>query len=91
MFNRSRMLLAGLLTAFGGVVPRFAAPRHASGRISKPMTTTRGSIRARYSRYKPHQGERECYRRRGGADWAQYKAYDRMRRGLPNELEVGHG
>ena len=32
---------------------------------------------------KPHQGPRECARRRGGQDWADYKAADRVRRGLP--------
>jgi hypothetical protein len=32
---------------------------------------------------KPHQGPRECARRRGGQDWADFKAADRVRRGLP--------
>lgn len=33
--------------------------------------------------WKPHQGPRECARRRGGQDWADFKAADRVRRGLP--------
>lgn len=33
--------------------------------------------------YVPHQGPRECARRRGGDDWLNHKAADRIRRGLP--------
>ena len=33
--------------------------------------------------YGPHQGARECARRRGGEDWAKFRAADRVRRGLP--------
>jgi hypothetical protein len=34
-------------------------------------------------RYRPHQGERERARRRGGIEWAEFRARDRIRRGLP--------
>ena len=36
-----------------------------------------------YSRHLPHQGKRECARRRGGKDWADWLAADRVARGLP--------
>ncbi len=31
----------------------------------------------------PHNGARECARRRGNPDWRQFRADDRVRRGLP--------
>lgn len=33
--------------------------------------------------YMPHQGARECARRRGSWDWLDYRVADRVRRGLP--------
>lgn len=42
------------------------------------------------SKYRPHQGARECARRRGGDDWAQFKARDRVRRGLPVSWPFQH-
>lgn len=35
------------------------------------------------SKYRAHQGDRECARRRGGLAWINHKAMDRQRRGLP--------
>lgn len=34
-------------------------------------------------KYRPHQGKRECARRRGGEDWIRQRAEERQRRGLP--------
>lgn len=39
----------------------------------------------RFGPYRPHQSARECARRRGGQNWRDYKAVDRVRRGLPVE------
>lgn len=89
MFNRSRALLAGLLAALGGAMPRYRTPAYAS---TKKVGAARGFIAVRHSRYKPRQGFRECMRRRGGEEWAQYKAFDRAHRGLPTGLmESGRG
>lgn len=43
------------------------------------------SLRHLYStnKFKPHQGKRECARRSGGQEWLNFKAADRIRRGLP--------
>lgn len=84
MFNRTRPLIAGLLSAFGVASPQYVAARHASGR-ARSLETIRRSIAVRYSRYEPHQGERECARRRGSADWQFVKNRSRQRRGLPFE------
>lgn len=35
------------------------------------------------NKYRPHQGKRECARRRGGSAWIAYRNADRQRRGLP--------
>lgn len=41
------------------------------------------SILAGINKYQPHQGKRECARRRGGSSWIAYRNADRQRRGLP--------
>jgi len=40
--------------------------------------------------YMPHQGQRECARRRGSWDWLDYRVADRVRRGLP-PVPAGEG
>lgn len=58
-----------------------AAFAGASGeRLARPAPKRYGG---RFGPYMPHQSMRECARRRGGVEWAQFKAVDRARRGLP--------
>lgn len=80
-------LLAGLSTSGG----------HAAGELvlrpphQPPATRQRKSSKPKKRRARAYstnrmpnrQGERECARRRGGQDWAEFKALDRIRRGLP--------
>lgn len=58
--------------------------RNRSGKPKARKAKARGRNRFRWfqGRCVP-QGERECARRRGGQDWADFKAADRVRRGLP--------
>lgn len=81
MFNRSRMLLAGLMAALSGNLPEGPKPNKRAARRFAP-TITRMLMAPSASRYRPHQGERERLRRVGGLYWEQYKAMDRLRRGL---------
>lgn len=66
-FNLKFLFLAALAGASGQRLAR-PAPRRYGGRFGP---------------YKPHQSMRECARRRGGREWANFKAIDRARRGLP--------
>lgn len=73
MHNTSRSILLAAITKLMLSVPQIP------GADFKPKLP-----RIRPPKYhRPHQGARECARRRGGADWAQFRAADRVRRGLP--------
>ena len=92
MFNLSRSLLASLMAVLGRAAPQFSAPQHPSARRLGKPETIRGHVKVRYSRYTPHQGVRERLRRIGGDNWANFKAFDRKRRGLPAGIEeISHG
>lgn len=62
---------------------RTLSPRPTSSRKRGRMPVNPFSRLWGRSKYMPHQGKRECARRRGGDDWANFKARDRIRRGLP--------
>lgn len=56
----------------------------------EPARSASRSERLRAAAGKPHQGARECARRRGSWDWLDYRVADRVRRGLPG-VPAGEG
>lgn len=76
-----RFLIAAALFAAAGLAVE--APPAQADRPRPPKPNAVKMPRLSFSKYRPHQGKRECARRRGGQDWADWKSADRVSRGLP--------
>lgn len=75
-------IMAGLCSAFGADYgARTIIPQSRAVRPHKPAR--RRWFAGNRSSNIAHQGARECARRRGGQDWLDFRAADRVRRGLP--------
>lgn len=80
---RNRLSLSALLVALAGagsIGPTLAPQDHQPG---PPPAKRQANKKIRWGNSVPHQGKRECARRRGGQDWADRLAADRVERGLP--------
>ena len=80
---RNRLSLSALLVALAGDALMGPPSVVIRDRPSPPPTKRQAHKKMRWAHNVPHQGKRECARRRGGHAWAQVKAADRARRGLP--------
>lgn len=82
--NRAGIIssIAGLFAAAAMALPHsWQSPAWLRNLRGEFVGKTKG--RRGGNRFKPHQGAREMARRRGGQDWNEAKAADRIRRGLP--------
>lgn len=70
--------LSLMATLFAAAGKSIAAPLREFEEFQRPTPSF-----AHINRYQPHQGKRECARRRGGSSWIAYRNADRQRRGLP--------
>jgi hypothetical protein len=75
----SRIAIAALSAAVGALTytPNFISDGKAPRGWRNPL-----KILFSANRFTPHQGARECARRRGGADWLAIRNADRASRGL---------
>lgn len=92
MFNRSRAIvgltISALFTAaFDHLVQKRYPDEHDplhQRRLQRQQARRQSAQRRGWSNAAMSgKGARECARRRGGEDWANFKAIDRARRGLP--------
>lgn len=83
-------LAAAIFAAAASMEKRGGArgPVRIIGPTLKAPTRTRVFRTWRSSAPQIKQGARECARRKGGQTWAEFKAADRVRRGLPSYLGV---
>lgn len=81
---RNRLSLSALLVALAGAFPSpEAGPVPIRLREPLPDRRKQAFKKMRHGNSVPHQSKRECARRRGGKDWADWKSADRVSRGLP--------
>ena len=79
--RRSLAAALGLLAA--GVAVEAPPVLTVRGYSHLPQHKRQAFKKIRWGNSVPHQGYRECARRRGGKDWADQLAADRVARGLP--------
>jgi hypothetical protein len=75
--NRGTLGLTALATLLG--LAGTSIPLRGNPVVGEPRTPSLAYI----NKYRPHQGKRECARRRGGEDWMRQRNEERVRRGLP--------
>ena len=80
---RNRLSLSTLLVALAGSASLAPPPVFVQARPGPPPAKRQANKKIRWGNSVPHQGYRECARRRGGKDWADWLAVDRVERGLP--------
>jgi len=80
---RNRLPLSALLFALAGSASLAPPPVFVQARPGPPPAKRQATKKIRYGNSVPYQGKRECVRRRGGQDWANFRAADRAWRGLP--------
>lgn len=80
---RNRLSLSALLVALAGEHSLNPARNLIHVRSIPAPAKRQATKKTRWGNSVPHQGKRECARRRGGQDWADQLAADRVARGLP--------
>jgi len=75
----------------GAIDPHAKPSREPKRRKGNRFSKAIKKLRRGWSRWTPHQGARECARRRGGIDWRLERDFDRERRGLPAIHFSQHG
>jgi hypothetical protein len=80
---RNRLSLSARLFALAGSASLEPSRTLIHDRPGPPPAKRQANKKIRYGNNVPHQGRRECARRRGGQDWDTFRASDRIRRGLP--------
>ena len=78
-----RFLAAALGLLAAGVAVEAPPVLEVRGYSHLPQHKRQANKKIRWGNSVPHQGKRECARRRGGKDWADWLAADRVARGLP--------
>lgn len=80
---KNRLSLSALLVALAGATSMDSPSVVIRDRPGPPPTKRQAHKKIRRGNCNPHQGARECARRRGGQEWMNYRAADRISRGLP--------
>lgn len=80
---RNRLSLSALLVALAGATSMGSPSVVIRDRPGPPTAKRQAHKKIRWGNNVPHQGKRECARRRGGQDWLNFRAADRISRGLP--------
>lgn len=78
-----RFLAAALGLLAAGVAVEAPPVLTVRGYSHLPQHKRQAFKKIRWGNSVPHQGKRECARRRGGQDWLNFRAADRISRGLP--------
>lgn len=79
---RNRLSLSVLLAALAGEHSLDPARNLIHVRSIPAPAKRQATKKTRWGNSVPHQGKRECARRRGGQDWANFRTADRAWRGL---------